>query len=220
MLSEIEAKFEFHYPDVYKRLFEDGMLDWGETGSDWYKNTYPKIRQRPPFLVFASDFKLIPLTEIENTFKKIKIIDELYSLAIPFGKNGAGDIFCFLYDKEKQLNCICKFNKRTDISIKLNTNLEDFIFSQLLNSAICVNPDDFNNNKKIFIEDLSLMLKSHQKYLSPSRFKLLSEIFSREFIVQDEEIGAITQNETDEILERETKFDGFGEKISSIIYLN
>lgn len=51
ILNDIEIKYNFGYPEIYKQLEEDGMLDVGEYGSDWYSTFFPKLKDNPTFLL-------------------------------------------------------------------------------------------------------------------------------------------------------------------------
>ena len=42
-LEQIEQQFNFKYPELYKELFENGMLDWGEAGPNRYATCWEKL---------------------------------------------------------------------------------------------------------------------------------------------------------------------------------
>ena len=57
-LEQIEQQFNFKYPELYKALYENGMLDWGEPGPNWYATFWEKFKSNPPLLLFGNDFEL------------------------------------------------------------------------------------------------------------------------------------------------------------------
>ena len=43
-LEDLEKEFNFTYPELYKQLYADKMLDWGSDGNGWYANVFPKLK--------------------------------------------------------------------------------------------------------------------------------------------------------------------------------
>ncbi|MDA8453806.1 SMI1/KNR4 family protein [Acidovorax sp. GBBC 3334] len=211
MLENIENKFNFIYPEVYKKLHDENMLNWGDLGPNWHKEVYPNIRTNPPFLLFSNDFKIIPITDINKETEKI--IQRIGSSPkiIPFGKDGVGNIYNLNYAENSGLDSVCILN-RDDSLIKLAKNLEDFIFRELLASCTQINPDDIEDEEE-FNQDLLAMLESHKPYLTPPRYNLLSSIYKKPITEEDGELGKIAIDEYFKILDQEISFPEINKKI-------
>lgn len=219
MIENIEEKFGFKYPKLFHRLNEDGMLDWGKTGSGWHADCYPKLRKKPPFLLFASDFKLMQMDEVEKQIVKLKSKSGMFSRVVPFAKTGSGDLYCFVYGVTDAPDFLCKFNKRTDVSVKLAKTLDDFMFRELLGAVAEIDPEEFQDDEHSFVEDLQAMLASHRAYLSEHRFTILEKFYRAEFSEQDDTFGALSLNDFFETLEQEIDFKGMGEKFDDLVYV-
>jgi hypothetical protein len=215
----VENTFEFKYPELFHKLNTDGILDSGKSGPGWYENYYPKLRKKPPFLLFAGEFELMELDQVEKVILKIKSKSGSYLYVVPFGKTGAGNLYCFVYGANKSLDFICLFNKRTDESIKLAKSLEDFMFRELLGAVAEINPDYFQDNEQSFIEDLQAMLASHKAYLSERRFAILEKFYGTPISEQDDTFGAMSLDEFFDVLKQEIDFEGFGEKFDDLVYV-
>jgi|GEM_PF-6066370 hypothetical protein len=68
ILEQLEEKYGFAYPELYKRLYADGMLDWGQSSPDWFREVYPAIKEKPPLLLLMNDFEVLPVKDIDEMF--------------------------------------------------------------------------------------------------------------------------------------------------------
>jgi hypothetical protein len=212
VLNEIEATLDIKYPKTYHAMAQDGMLDWGALGPNWFKDVYPKIRTNPPLLLFASDFKIIELKNVVKEWEKLKLDSSGFHRLVPFAKISAGDPFCFLFENAASINCVCKFNRRNDEAIKLARTFEDFIFREMLGSVVDVNREDIDDENE-FRRDVSAMILTHKKYLPEKHIEILIDVVGRPLKELDDEFGAISTDDYFEIVEREIAFDGLGMKI-------
>lgn len=213
MLEEIEEKFSFKYPDLYKNLYRDGMLNWGKQGPNWYEEFYPILRKNPPLLLFAGDFELLNQEDIEKSIEKLSKRTTKNHKAIPFGKNGAGEFYAFLYTSPKTIESVCLIN-REDSLINLAQNFEDFIFREILGAAVQINPDDLENHSD-FRTDLYAMSDSHNKYISKQRVKIIKDIYAKEIQEDDDgESGMISIEEYEKILKTEIDFPKLNKRIA------
>jgi hypothetical protein len=203
MLHDLENKFNFKYPDFYINLYNDGMLDWGKLGPNWTKDIYPKIRGNPPFLLFANDFKIIPLDEIEKNINKLNNFSNNKKY-IPFGKNGAGDLYSIEYTDKESIRAIC-IVKRNEEIIYLAKNFDDFIFRELLGTCVQINPYDLEDEPE-FLENIKNMLNSHKKYITNDRYLILERIYNLPIQEEDEDnFGMISIDDYFDILKKEIK---------------
>lgn len=213
MLDTIEKELGIFYPNLYHQLFDDGMLNWGRGGPKWYQDEYPKLRHFPPFLLFANDFQIIEVSQILNTAKKIQTCSEIIHALVPFGKNGAGDIFCIIYTNMASISGIGQLNKYTGEMIILAKSFEDFLFWELASAVSDMNTEDLEDLHSIS-GDLDAMLQSHSKYLSNDRANKLGAIYKRPIIeFEDGETGKILDQELWELLGNEINFTDLGKKI-------
>ena len=49
----------YAYRALYKQLEQDGMLDVGQYGPDWYSTVFPKLKDNPTFLLHLRDVELL-----------------------------------------------------------------------------------------------------------------------------------------------------------------
>ena len=201
-LEIIEKLYDFKYPEIYYRLLEDKMLDWGLTGSNWYGTEFPKLKNNPPLLLFGQDFEIIDSTDViiqeiddfsdTDDYRQTKA--EFYYKFIPFGKTGAGDLYCFLLNKENEVCAIILvWHDANEVNI-LSENFEKFIFRQLLESVVEPYEEGLIMSGN-FKENIENQLNSHRKYLTKSQIEVLEEIYSREI-----NNGLLDQAEVERIL--------------------
>ncbi len=191
----IEDKYNFKYPQIYKNLAEDNMLDWGEFGANWLKVEYPKLKNKPPFLLYGSDFEILSfemiLEEIESFSDKEDYRHtkkEFYNRFIPFGQTGAGDLYCFYLNEQNEIDSIILvWHDCNEVEI-LADSLQNFIFMQLLQCV--VEPDDMGGD---FKENVNKQLATHKKYLSNQQIEIIENFYDKNTkdLLDDEEYNKI-----------------------------
>lgn len=220
-LEKIEKAFGFQYPALYRQLCADGMLYAGEYTPDWFETVYPKIRKNPPLLLFNCDFETLYADEVEAELHAMadpedyrKIPADLH--LIPFGQNGAGDLYCFYLNEQKGKDIPVVFAPHDEIDATfLARNLHDFMFTSLLEAA--VNPYiPEERDEKTEYEDLEAQFQSHKKYLSPHRQEVLEKIYQRKPFTYECPVdygkgtetckGLLTQDEYMKLMKAEIKF--------------
>lgn len=216
MLDKIEKSIGIKFPELYWRLYMEKMLDWGTPGPNWHEKSYPLLRKNPPLLLFAHDFKIIQKEEISTLSKKMFCHHPSFFRAIPFGKNGAGDLHYFMFTSPAQISSICTINRITQESTKLSKNLEDFIFQELLGSVMDIGTEEAEDLD--FNEDLDAMLQSHEKYISKRRAGILREVYSRPFKEIEGDYQKLSLDEYESIVESETIFDERGTRFLGVTY--
>lgn len=212
-LEKLEKKYNFQYPELYKQLCRDGMLDTGEFGAGWVDRNYARIKDHPIFLIWSSNVELIEESELEEYIEDIKEPD-MWNIKpglnlIPFAQNGGGDWYCFYYNEQKENNVpIVILNHDGNTGEILAKNLQDFIFRKLLETAsnYYISTDQLKNIDKV-IWDLKSMLNSHKIYLTEKQTKVLDEVYSKNFIEYEEDTwGMITLDEAYDIIKQEIDF--------------
>lgn len=216
-LDAIELEFGFKYPQLYKELFHDGMLDYkteiaNQNPSLWYESEYPKLAKRPPLLFFGTlDFKIMSFGRIVSELRSIPEYWNPEFKLIPFGMTCSGDWYAFSYNHENNNDIsIAMIYHDDEYMTILAKNIEDFIFRGLLENS----RDLEDKEEDIYREHLLLMLQTHKKYLDIKKYKLLKNIFNREvnyfeynhgsFIEKYK--GLVSYEEISEILEMEINF--------------
>lgn len=230
-LQQLEEKFGFQYPPMYHQLFQNGMLHWGESSSQWFRNVFPTLKENPPLCLYANDF------EFEGFQWVSKAIEELYSednfrqvlpdwLFIPFGQTAAGDYYCFFYDKNNRNEIpIVYLWHDLDEAHFLAKNLQDFIFRSLVEAVVDVDEESLVMSGD-FYENLQKFYASHQNYLSENQQKIIKEIYQRKLadFVYDlpnkfpyEYKGLLSQEEAEEIIKQTIHFEKFEEKFNPFV---
>lgn len=196
--QEIEKKYGFEYPSLYKQLYVDGMLDWGEFSPNWYFEIYPKLKDNPPLLLHSYDFELMDLKSVSQEIEELMDPDNYRNINeefrfIPFAHNAAGDHYCFFLNKENkgELPVVFLYHDENEAEY-MAKNLQDFIFRMILQDMS--QQDTFNEiNDEEFRNNIVNVLKSHAKYLTDKEQDILQNILRREII--DYEISFSYGNE-------------------------
>jgi SMI1 / KNR4 family (SUKH-1) len=186
-LQTIENKFAFVYPDLYKRFYQDGFLNWFTPHPNWYAEVYPTIKNKPPFLLYAEEFEIIPservIKEMESfiDLQDYRRIDPKYKL-VPFATNGAGDLYSFLYNEDFKTETPVVLFAHDDLTLTiLANNLDDFMFTMLLEAVVDINEDSLVLDTN-FKENILNMLGTHKNYLSKESYETISKIYNRELV--------------------------------------
>lgn len=221
-LELLEKEFGFEYPALYKQLYQNKMLDMGKASADWLTLTYPKLKQNPSLLLYACDFELIDLDEVQGLIKEIRDPDDYRNvnpeyLFVPFAMTYGGDWYCFWYRFPAEIEADAPLivllpHDDSELEI-LAKNLEDFIFAQLCKSVCDVYEEGLIMHGD-FRQNISNMLRSHSPFLSADRKQIVSELYEREW-VNDEKSntqGLIGDEELATLLEKEIGFDYRGER--------
>lgn len=211
--KKLENKYNFIYPDIYYTLLKDNMLDWGVASPDWYHNEFYKLKANPPLLLFGHDFEAISVEEIieemdyfldQDSYPQTK--KEFRTSFVPFAQTDAGDLYCFYFNKEKQVSSIVLvFPDANKVTI-LAKNLEDFMFRQLLGCVLKLRGESSIMDGD-FKENIENQLSTHKKYLPANYVEILTEIYGREITERDGKMGLLSRAELNSILEREINFE-------------
>lgn len=203
-LEAIEERFNFKYPLLYRQLFNDKMLDWGQFSPTWFTTVYPVLRESPPLLLFANDFEIIDTENIYEESKAFKDTDDYRNTNpelnfIPFAKSGAGDLYCFYLNGKKgdDIPIVFVWHDSNSVEVKAK-NLQDFIFRCMLEAVIDLDEDSLvmDNDFKVNIGNL---FKTHSKYLTDKQAAIIKNIYARSSIgtslLIDDEAGKIINEE-------------------------
>ncbi|GHS89199.1 hypothetical protein FACS189487_08970 [Campylobacterota bacterium] len=215
-LEQIEQKFGFKYPDIYRNLYQDGMLDWFRGWNEkwtkernWGTEVYPTLLDNPPLLLFGTYFELLDFNGIAEAIMELKDPDDYRQIKpefmfVPFAQTGAGDLYVFQFDRQNGDDIPITLVYHDDNAVILAKNLQDFIFRMLLESVLSLN-DYSKIDKGDFTANRANILKSHRSYLSEKQVDILSGIYARE-LKECSDKGLIALDELQEILQQEIGF--------------
>lgn len=220
-LEELEKEFGFEYPALYKQLYQSKMLDMGEASADWLTLTYPKLKQNPSLLLYAYDFELINVDEVQGLIEEIRDPDDYRNvnpeyLFVPFAMTYGGDWYCFWYRFPAEIEAdepLIVLLPHDDLELEvLAKNLDDFIFAELCKSVCDVYEEGLIMDGD-FRQNTANMLRTHSPFLSADRKRIVTELYEREW-VNDEKAntqGLIAYEELEVLLEEQIGFDYRGE---------
>ena len=181
-LQKIEQTYNFQYPKLYHRLWEDRMLDVRWQKEIWWEEVFPELKKNPPLLLFRDQFMALDdaeeIVNLIEDYKSQRGIKAEY-LLVPFASECEGDI-CFFYNREKtELPPVIvkdwyDFNSAEIIA----DNLQNFIFYGLLQLVHTIYP-----NTPIllgdFYENIANIYRTHRPYLSEEQAQVIKEIYNR-----------------------------------------
>ena len=210
ILENIENKYGFTYPQIYHQLFDDNMLEYGELGSNWYKETYPKLKEFPPLLLLSNDYEPLTFDDIQYEIDSFKDPDDYRQTKrelnfIPFAISGAGDLYCFFLNEQDGDNVpiVYVWHDMNEVDYRAK-NLQDFIYISLIDRVF--NKEDFNELSGNDLKESCLKtLKSHSKYLTKEQIRSIELVFNKEF----EEKVELTKEEYEGIINKNAPFSKY-----------
>lgn len=222
-IEDIEKAFDFSYPELYKELCKDNMLDWGLSGNNWYNTVFPKLKQHPPLLLFGKDIEIWDPMKSDGGIREM-IQHEVYDIntkyrMVPFAKNGAGDLYVFQFDMTSNGEVpVSFFSHDCSEAQVVAKNLQDFIFNQLL--ELLTEIDEYSmfdgDSEQQIKLNLHQQLESHRKYLTARQISILEKLHQRAIFDYTYKVpsgckyqatGLLTFDELDQLIETEMKFE-------------
>jgi hypothetical protein len=219
-LEQIEQQFDFKYPELYKKLYDAGMLDWGEFGKNWYATYWEKFKINPPLLLFGNDIELLDFKRIEEEIAAFKDPEDYRGTKpefqfIPFAQTGGGDMYVFQFDKQSGDDVpITLVPHDWEAATVLAKNLQDFIFRVMIECVVSI-----DKHSKVTDNDLKTnlfnTLRTHKPYLSQRQIAKIEEIYNRDMFEHKYQIpngrelsetGLISRDEFNETLQQEISF--------------
>ena len=229
-LEQIEQQFNFKYPELYKKLYENGMLDWGERGQNWYATYWEKFKVNPPLLLFGNDIELLEYNQIVEEIEAFKDPEDYRKTKpefqfVPFAMTGGGDLYVFQFDKQLGDDVpITLVPHDCEEATILAKNLQDFIFRELLECVAVI--DEYSKAAEGDLKaNLFNMLKTHKPYLNLQQIIKIEEIYNRELFDykykipngrEFSETGLISEDELEETLKQEI---GFADLDKEFVYM-
>jgi len=193
-LENIETKHNYTFSTLYKKLWEDEMLNWMrgfklplDEGKTWAEDVYPTLKDNPPLLLNSggSDFELLTADEMLN-FKFPELWNTEKHHFIPFAKTAEGNVYAFYknleVEGENPIVLIWDDMDETEIIAK---NFEDFIFRKMLEATDDIDKEDLEadygkDGLEAYRADLLSDLKSITPYIKDEYVTVLNDIYSAE----------------------------------------
>ncbi|MFY0252463.1 SMI1/KNR4 family protein [Chitinophaga sp. 30R24] len=199
MLEEFEKEYGFTYPTLYKQLYKDGMLNWGEFGENWLDKVYPAIRTAPPLLLYANDLEIMDLATVSEEMEDGFLFADPVHRFVPFAVSSGGDWFAFYFNLQQEEDVpIVQVYRDANEACILAKNLQDFIFLQMLEAITDLGPESpslitYGDLK----ENCGNFLRTHSPYLTPHQATVVATVY---------ETGKLTNVKLHEIVEQEMNF--------------
>ena len=220
-IEDIEKKYDFTFPELFRKLWSDGMLDWmnGRTTSfksdeNWAKTIYPEIKDNPPLLLHSGgfDFEILRAEEILN-FQFDELWDTETHEFIPFAKTDEGNIYAFYKNlkKENEHVVVYIWNDMNETEI-IAKNFEDFIFRKMLEAVFDIDKDDLKGDYKDggfqeYQQDLLNDLKTIKPYINQDYSKVLTNFYNKDVHENMFSYSLISKEELVETIEKYLNFE-------------
>ena len=223
-LEQLETKYNFIFPALYKTLFKAGMLNWMrgfntlEEKQTWADNVYPTLKENPPLLLHSggSDFELLMSKEILD-FSFPDEWDTDTHHFIPFAKTAEGNTYAFYKNIEIDGQHPIVHIWQDDEAEYVAKNFEDFIFRKMLESADDIDKDDLyadygkENPMELYRSDLKADLESIRPYLKDEYISILEEAYNGEVLETLIAYGFMGVKPVKEVVKEMLDFELMGE---------
>jgi len=189
-LRSIEEKYDINLPSLYRRLYEDGMLDW--TGGygypipsdvDWAEDIYPKLHANPPILFHTGGDILLwsPRQILSYDLSDDWSLDRWR--IVPIGEAIEEDhIYALVWDTATDTEPMVAIVWDDDEVEIIAKNLEDFILLKMVEAATEIDKETLDREYgagqvESYRDDILLDLKRTQPYLNKQYINLLTDLY-------------------------------------------
>ena len=192
--NDIEAHYHITLPPLYRRLYDDGMLDWlgGRSeplpeGFDWAKEVYPTLHEHPPLLFHTGGdlFLMTPKQIIECDCPDYWRSDA--HTLVPFAKGIDEALhYVLIYeassDAEPMVGLVFEDEEETQL---LAQNFEDFIFRTMVEAADEIDRENLDREygsgaPESYRTDILRDLKTIRPYLKADYTDALDDLYHGE----------------------------------------
>jgi len=222
-LQQIEEKYDFTFPELFKKLWDEGMLNYMrgfdeglKEGESWIDTVYPTLKEKPPILLHTGESQLTLLTpEMMLNFKTPEFWDVKTHHFIPFAKTLEGNYYAF-YDNIKidGETPVVEIWDEMDDTVYYAKNFEDFIFRQMVESAEDIDKDDlqaeYDGDVNTYITEARLDIESITPYLKKEYVEVLKEIYNREPQEGTLAYSLVDMRESEKIIKENMDFELLG----------
>ena len=224
-IQEIEEKYNYNFPALYKKLWEDGMLNWMrgfekplEKGQTWAEDIYPTLKENPPLLLHSggSDFELLTPDELFK-FEFPEAWDTETHLFIPFAKTSEGNVYAFYANEKSEGENPVVLIWDDDETEYIAKNFEDFIFRKMIEASDDIDKEDLKADYgdddaiELYRSDLKSDLQSMRAYLKDAYVAELDDAYNGEVAETLISYGFQMEKTLKEILKENISFSKMGE---------
>ena len=174
-LAELEKKLEVRFPKAFHRIYETGAMKWLEMSKEEITaNREEYINDSKAFLMLDCSCELYIFDKISEAIDDLKEwIDEQEKdtdvtlsegiTLIPFGQNGGGDLYCFLYSSETEEPMVILYchDEYGNPSIE-GHDFDEFIYIQMLDAV--ANEEDMDGEH--FNENLNYLDEKYRQMIA------------------------------------------------------
>ncbi len=192
-LETIEEKYAYSFPLLYKKMWEEGMLNWMrgfeeplEKGKSWAADVYPEIKEHPPALLHSGglDFELLTPAQLLD-FKYPELWNVEKHHFIPIGKMAEGNVYAFYQNvKIEGENPVVLIWDDMDETEFYARNFEDFIFRKMLEATYDIDKEELEadygkeNPMEAYRADILRDLESISPYLKKEYVEILEALYN------------------------------------------
>jgi len=223
-LAELEKKYDYSFPQLYKTLFEVEMLNWMrgfdlplEKSKTWAEDVYPTLKENPPLLLHSggSDFELLRAEEMLQ-FAFPEEWDTHTHHFIPFAKTEEGNIYAFYTNDTIGGESPVVLIWEDDETEYIAKNFEDFIFRKMMEASDDIDKEDLkadygdDNAMARYRADLQSDLATIRPYLRENYVELLKKAYSGKVVETLISYGFALDKPLKELFEETIYFDKMG----------
>ena len=146
-LSEIEEYFNVEFPEKFQQIYASGAMDWMECDiAEFNENKEKYISDPASFLMMDSDCEPLFFSEVMESYdrlrqwitwkeddEKVRLKDDIK--LVPFAQNGAGDLYCFLYEDDNEPKVIIYAHDDDDTPGIAADSFDEFLYLVMLSAA-------------------------------------------------------------------------------------
>ena len=224
-IEQLESKYNYSFPELYKRLFEADMLNWMgghqhplDEGKTWAEDIYPTLKENPPLFLHTggADFELLTPQEVLNfEFPEDVNLEEHHF--IPIAKTTEGNIYAFYANVEIEGDNPVVLIWDEDETEYVAKSFEDFIFRKMLETSSSVDKDDLHADyekesaMELYRKDILADLEMIRPYLKEEYLSVLEETYNGEVLETLIAFGFTTPKPLKEIFKEMIDFEKMGE---------
>lgn len=174
LLGILEDDLGITYPKCFRKIDHTGAMEWLKHDYTWIEKNREALESNPKaFLYGMSDCELTPFRMIHEDMAYLEEMynyDELYVSGeiqlnskykiIPFGKEGGGDVYCFLYQENNIEPIVTIYGHDTGEMAIYTKDFETFLFLQM---ALAVVEKGYELEKDCIKEHIKFLLPEHQR---------------------------------------------------------
>lgn len=150
-LEQVEDNLKIKFPKLFHKIYEKGAMDYLKHSDEWIEKNKEILKNTPEafFYNITAEYEPLPFCNIKEEieyFEDLLNYDDDYSSGlykinptyrfIPFGSEGGGDIFCFMFTEGKEEIPIVVYEHDIGSMKMYARDYEEFIFLQLALAAL------------------------------------------------------------------------------------